>query len=83
MDVPFAVHSTVDHKAGEYVRQDLTTNHAETYFSRLRRSFDGIFHHVSHERIATSQSSISATRRASSATLSGSTCSSAGRAEGG
>jgi transposase-like protein len=26
---PFAAHSTVDHRAGEYVRQDITTNHAE------------------------------------------------------
>ena len=30
---PFAAHSTVDHRAGEYVRQDVTTNHAEGYFS--------------------------------------------------
>jgi transposase-like protein len=38
---PFAAHSTVDHKAGEYVRQDVTTNHAEGYFSQLKRSLDG------------------------------------------
>jgi transposase-like protein len=48
---PFAAHSTVDHKAGEYVRQDVTTNHAETYFSQLKRSLDGTFHHVSREHL--------------------------------
>lgn len=48
---PFAAHSTVDHRAGEYVRQDITTNHAETYFSQLKRSLDGTFHHVSREHL--------------------------------
>jgi transposase-like protein len=45
---PFAAHSTVDHRAGEYVRQDVTTNHAE---SQLKRSLDGTFHHVSREHL--------------------------------
>ncbi len=48
---PFAAHSTVDHRAGEYVRQDVTTNHAETYFSQLKRSLDGTHHHVSREHL--------------------------------
>jgi len=48
---PFAAHSTVDHKAGEYVRQDVTTNHAEGYFAQLKRSLDGTFHHVSREHL--------------------------------
>ncbi|HXW59832.1 MAG TPA: IS1595 family transposase [Solirubrobacteraceae bacterium] len=48
---PFAAHSTVDHKAGEYVRQDVTTNHAETFFSQLKRSLSGTFHHVSREHL--------------------------------
>jgi transposase-like protein len=48
---PFAAHSTVDHSAGEYVRQDITTNHAETYFSQLKRSLDGTHHHVSREHL--------------------------------
>jgi hypothetical protein len=47
----FATHSTVDHRAGEYVRGDLTTNHAETYFSQLKRSLDGTHHHVSVEHL--------------------------------
>jgi transposase-like protein len=48
---PFQSHSSVDHKAGEYVRGDVTTNHAETYFSQLKRSLDGTHHHVSKEHL--------------------------------
>jgi transposase-like protein len=48
---PFAMHSTVDHRAGEYVRDDVTTNHAETYFSQLKRSLDGTHHSVSREHL--------------------------------
>lgn len=44
-------HHTVDHKADEYVRHVgeivVTTNHAEGYFSQLKRSIDGTHHHVS------------------------------------
>jgi len=47
----FAMHSTVDHSAGEYVRNGATTNHAETYFSQLKRSLDGTHHHVSVEHL--------------------------------
>jgi transposase-like protein len=49
---PFAMHSTVDHSEGEYVsRGGTTTNHAETYFSQLKRSLDGTHHHVSVEHL--------------------------------
>jgi transposase-like protein len=49
---PFAMHSTVDHKAGEYVsRGGTSTNLAETYFSQLKRSLDGTHHHVSREHL--------------------------------
>jgi transposase-like protein len=47
----FAGHSTVDHSAGEYVRGDVSTNQAETYFSQLKRSIDGTHHHVSIEHL--------------------------------
>jgi transposase-like protein len=47
----FAQHTAVDHRAGEYVRGDVTTNHAETYFSQLKRSLDGTHHHVSVEHL--------------------------------
>jgi hypothetical protein len=41
----------VSHDAREYVRGDVTTNHAETYFSQLKRSLDGTHHHVSREHL--------------------------------
>jgi transposase-like protein len=47
----FASHSTVDHRDKEYVRGDVTTNHAENYFSQLKRSLDGTYHHVSVEHL--------------------------------
>ncbi len=47
----FAGHSFVDHLAGEYVRDDVSTNQAETYFSQLKRSIDGTHHHVSVEHL--------------------------------
>ncbi|MEA2493396.1 MAG: hypothetical protein QOJ29_1307 [Thermoleophilaceae bacterium] len=50
-DFRFAGHSTVDHSKGEYVRGDVTTNHAEGYFSQLKRSLDGTHHHVSREHL--------------------------------
>ncbi len=37
----FAGHSTVDHRSGQYVRDGVTTNQAETFFSQLKRSIDG------------------------------------------
>lgn len=42
-----AEHHSVNHVLGEYVRGDVTTNHAEGYFSQLKRSLDGTHHHVS------------------------------------
>jgi hypothetical protein len=33
------------------VRGDVTTNHAETYFSQLKRSLDGTHHSVSREHL--------------------------------
>ncbi len=51
MGKEFLAHETVDHKAGEYVRGDVTTNHAEGYFSQLKRSIDGTHHHVSTEHL--------------------------------
>lgn len=47
----FASHGAVDHSAREYVRGDVTTNHAETYFSQLKRSLDGTHHSVSREHL--------------------------------
>jgi len=44
----FIAHETVNHEAGEYVNaRGAGTNHAEGYFSQLKRSIDGTHHHVS------------------------------------
>ena len=40
----FIAHETVDHSADEYVRGAVTTNHAEGFFSQLKRSLDGTHH---------------------------------------
>ncbi|MEX2254597.1 MAG: IS1595 family transposase [Acidimicrobiia bacterium] len=42
-----AGHESVNHRMSEYVRGDVTTNHAEGYFSQLKRSLDGTYHAVS------------------------------------
>ncbi|HXZ83716.1 MAG TPA: IS1595 family transposase, partial [Acidimicrobiales bacterium] len=44
-------HESVNHEAGEYVRGDVSTNRLENYFSQLKRSIDGTFHHVSREHL--------------------------------
>ena len=33
------------------MRGDVSTNQAESYFSQLKRSLDGTFHHVSREHL--------------------------------
>jgi hypothetical protein len=43
----FLGHSAVNHASGEYVRDGVSTNKAESYFSQLKRSIDGTHHHVS------------------------------------
>jgi transposase-like protein len=47
----FAAHESVNHTEGEYVRGNVTTNHAEGFFSQLKRSLDGTQHHVSVEHL--------------------------------
>jgi transposase-like protein len=41
-----AGHETVIHMIGEYVRDGVTINQAENFFSQLKRSLDGTHHHV-------------------------------------
>ena len=43
----FASHQSVNHIQREYVRGDVSTNQAESYFAQLKRSLDGTHHHVS------------------------------------
>jgi transposase-like protein len=47
----FPEHHSVNHKAGEYVRGDVSTNVAESYFAQLKRSIDGTHHNVSIEHL--------------------------------
>lgn len=47
----FADHQTVDHGAGEYVRGEAHVNSAEGFFSQLKRSIDGTYHHVSERHL--------------------------------
>ena len=44
-------HQTVNHSLGEYVRNGITTNTAESYFSLLKRGVHGTFHHISETHL--------------------------------
>ncbi len=44
-------HETVVHSREEYVRDGVTTNHVEGFFSQLKRSIDGTHHAVSREHL--------------------------------
>jgi transposase-like protein len=46
-----AAHEFVTHESGEYVRNGVSTNLAEGYFSQLKRSLDGTHHRVSVEHL--------------------------------
>lgn len=47
----FRSHESVDHYRHEYVRGNVTTNHAEGFFSQLKRSVDGTHNHISKEHL--------------------------------
>ena len=47
----YAKHYVVDHGIKEYVRGNVHTNSAEGYFSQLKRSLSGTFHHVSEKHL--------------------------------
>jgi transposase-like protein len=47
----FASHEWVNHSAGEYVRDGVSTNEAESFFSQFKRSLDGTHHAVSKEHL--------------------------------
>jgi transposase-like protein len=47
----FASHETVNHSEGEYVRGDAHSNTVEGFFSQLKRSIDGTYHHVSERHL--------------------------------
>jgi len=45
-------HETVNHNQGEYVRDDVFTNTAESFFALLKRGVHGTFHHISKKHLA-------------------------------
>jgi hypothetical protein len=47
----FQAHETVNHGKKEYVRGNVISNHAEGFFSPLKRSIDGTHHHVNPEHL--------------------------------
>jgi transposase-like protein len=48
----FYFHSTIDHSQGEYVvSKTIHTNTLEGFWSLMKRSIIGIFHHISHKHI--------------------------------
>jgi transposase-like protein len=47
----FALHGSVNHSIGEYVRGDIHTNTIEGYFSIMKRGIYGTFHHVSQQHL--------------------------------
>jgi len=44
-------HKVVNHGLGEYVKGNVYTNNAESYFALLKRGVQGIFHHVSKQHL--------------------------------
>jgi transposase-like protein len=44
-------HESVNHNAGEYVRNGVSTNRAEGFFGQLKRSLNGTHHRVSAEHL--------------------------------
>lgn len=47
----FASHGSANHSIGEYVRDRITKNKAESFFSQFKRSLDGTHHNVSPEHL--------------------------------
>lgn len=46
-----AAHHHVDHSSNEYVRGDVSTNAAESFFAQMKRSIDGTYHAVSRHHL--------------------------------
>jgi hypothetical protein len=44
-------HETVNHSAGEFVRDDVTVNGIESVWAVLKRGIYGTFHHVSPKHL--------------------------------
>lgn len=47
----FFQHETINHGAGEYARDDVTTNSIESVFAVLKRGLQGVYHHTSKKHL--------------------------------
>jgi hypothetical protein len=47
----FFRHETINHSAGEFVRDDVTTNGIESVFAVLKRGLIGVYHHASKKHL--------------------------------
>lgn len=47
----YSAHETVNHARGEYVRNGITTNNVENYFSIFKRGMKGVYQHCSEKHL--------------------------------
>ena len=47
----FAKHETVNHSAGEYARDDVTTNSVEGFFGIFKRGMTGVYQHCGEQHL--------------------------------
>lgn len=45
------IHETINHKRGEYVFRDITTNGIESVWALLKRGLNGVYHHASPKHL--------------------------------
>ena len=45
-------HGVIKHSEGEYVKGDISTNSAESFFALLKRGIHGTFHHISKKHLS-------------------------------
>ena len=50
-NLPGFAHETINHSAGEYVRDGVTTNGMESVFAVLKRGIIGVYHHTSEKHL--------------------------------
>ena len=44
-------HESVRHSVGEYVRGQAHVNGMESFWSMVRRGYDGVYHHISEDHL--------------------------------
>ncbi|MGA3304223.1 MAG: IS1595 family transposase [Methylovirgula sp.] len=49
--MPGMIHETINHTAGEYVRDNVTTNGVESVFAVMQRGLIGVYHHASPKHL--------------------------------